>query len=94
MKKLALCGLLLVLLAQTAACSGESGNTPTTADTVSASIGQTEAADASSPIPAVQDFGGREINFYLAEEYSLLPVTEEDGEVLNDAIYKRNSMIE
>ena len=90
MKHIALCSLLLLLLTQTVSCAQESPQISgsTTADTAP----QTELTQPTDPLPTA-DFGGRTVNFYLAEEYSLLPVTESDGDVLNDAIYERNNKV-
>jgi len=97
MKKLALYAVMLTIALQTLSCSQTGENTPNSTDGVldNAVSGM---ADQSNAEPSYQlpegDFGGRNVSFYIAEDYTLLPITEETGEVLNDTIYRRNGKVE
>lgn len=97
MKKLALYAVMLTIALQTLSCSQTGENTPNSTDGVldNADSGM---ADQSNAEPSYQlpegDFGGRNVSFYIAEDYTLLPITEETGEVLNDTIYRRNGKVE
>ncbi len=89
MKRFALYSLLLLLLTQTLSCSQ---STAADDSTTAVPPPQNDEAQPTDSVPA-GDFGGRTVNFYLAEEYSLLPIEESDGDVLNDAIYERNNKV-
>jgi len=81
--------LLSLLTAAFSGCSDSADTGETSADTASASeVTSSEVL----PIPE-GDFGGSTLKVFLWEE-SLLPVTEEDGDTINDAIYRRNSLVE
>ena len=82
--------MLLLLLLQTLSCAQKPPAPAETRDLPTDT--QTAAVTEEGPLP-MADFGGETVNFYLAEEYSLLPVTESDGDVLNDAIYERNNKV-
>ncbi|MBR5870925.1 MAG: hypothetical protein IKZ09_07805 [Clostridia bacterium] len=84
--------LLLALLGMLASCSDSAHSTPTdTQSSAPHSDAVTTAAEYRLPDG---DFGGRDIQFYLAETLCLLPVEEEGGAVLDDAIYLRNRQVE
>lgn len=90
MKRTAL--FLAALLALSAFSCGESaGGADTTAP----------ADDSTTPAvtePAYElpkaDFGGRDVNFYLSSNRSIMAVTEENGDTINDAVFRRNSKVE
>ena len=69
-------------------------STPAADDTTGSS--DTTSAPETEPINPLPeaDFGGRDVNFYLDEYFCMLGQTEESGDVVNDAIYRRNSKVE
>jgi len=82
----ALCLALLMLAS--VACANE-----TPADTTDAETTTTVAQEETTlPLPEV-DYGGQEFNLYLWSN-GKLPVEEENGDVVNDAIYRRNRAVE
>ncbi len=91
-KKLITIALLSALaLTSLTACSDTSDDA--TSDT---SVADNSAADTTTeaqlPIPEL-DLGGGDFNVYLWSN-SYIPVTEESGDVIDDAIYKRNLAVE
>ncbi|MBO5218981.1 MAG: hypothetical protein J6C52_06100, partial [Clostridia bacterium] len=98
MKKLTVSVLLLAMLLSMSCGSEPSG---TTSDTTAASGGaDTTAADTSDPYAddlGAMDFGGEEFNIYTRVTpmfWPYLNVTEETGDIFNDAIFVRNRNIE
>ena len=95
MKKIAVL-LLIVLLASLIACAN-------TSDTPANKTSPTETYELSLtdiyPYPS-HNFGGAEINFialksgYWGQDYEDITVEQMDGEVLNDAVYNRTSVVE
>ena len=84
----------LLLLLQTAASCGDSqtSDTPIT-DGGTIEAGETEA-DVFGGL-AEKTFGGKEFNFLIREtEYNDYYIEAESGDVLNDAIYRRNTEVE
>lgn len=81
---------LLLVTGLLAAC-GESAQMPseTTADSTSAA----EETTAGYTLPKA-DFGGRDVNFYVSDYFSLIHQTEETGDTVNDAVYRRNRKVE
>jgi len=94
MKKLCTALLVLLLAAQSASCA--SGDTQTGGDT--ASVGETaQAADEAYDFGALDMDGGDFVilNFnQMTELYNILTVEEPDGDLLNDAVWKRNNLLE
>lgn len=86
--KLTALTLALLLASGTAAC-GSAEQQPDVTDTTAA---DTTTAEPEYELPT-GDFGGKEFNIMLWE-HSLIPVTEETGDVVDDALYKRNRTIE
>ncbi|MHC1695781.1 MAG: extracellular solute-binding protein [Eubacteriales bacterium] len=93
--------LLLSLLVSLVSCAGTADTVSTTAagqgDTTAA---QSATEDIAPDLPSY-DFGGEELRFLVKEEGGVGRWTsieiyseEENGEVINDAVYKRNSIIE
>ena len=84
--------LLAILLALSASSCG--GDAPSDS-TAAPGADSTEPALTAPVYPLPEaDFGGREVNFFLGEEFSKLQVTEENGDIVNDAIYQRNRKVE
>ena len=93
----------LLLTAALAAC-GDSGNTPTTADTAAAGTDTapvTETADAApayepDDLPEDLDFGGTVAHIFGWEGSGNdeFYVEEENGDIVNDAIFSRNRTVE
>ena len=85
--------LLLLTLGLLSAC-GDSTD-PVTPETQNPADPGSEAVTESAEYKLPDaDFGGREIKFYVAQDLCLLPVEEEGGSVLDDAIYLRNRKVE
>ena len=83
------CTLLLTsMLLSMQACGGEA----VSSDTTTAPAGDTTTAEPEYQLPEA-DFGGETFNVYLWS-LSKLPVEEENGDILNDAIYARNRAVE
>lgn len=83
------CTLLLTsMLLSMQACGGEA----VSSDTTTAPAGDTTTAEPEYQLPEA-DFGGETFNVYLWS-LSKLPVEEENGDILNDAIYARNCAVE
>ncbi len=99
MKTQTLTALLLLCAMLTASC-GDSGkaaeNTP---DSSTASAAETEAVtvDERAPYadiaPAVEDFGGYDFRIFVHES-TKYDAEEETGEIVNDAIFRRNQAVE
>ncbi|MBO5220142.1 MAG: hypothetical protein J6C52_11965, partial [Clostridia bacterium] len=70
------------------------GDTAPSADTTG-SADTTTAPDTTpiDPLPEA-DFGGRDVNFYLDQYFCPLEQTEETGDLVNDAIYRRTRKVE
>lgn len=93
-----LSGLLLAALLTTslAACAGDSDATPTGDTTPAAQT--TAAPETEVPTPFEQlpknNYGGAQFNILLPSEHSYEFATEMTGEVVNDALVKRDETIE
>ncbi len=90
MKKSSVISLLLALSTLAAvACGGAGGSNDTTAPS-----GETTPAETTAPAPVeIVDYNGADIHFFLWSG-SKIDVTEETGDVINDATYRRNRKIE
>ena len=85
--------LLLAALMAIASCQSTAEPETTTAD-VQSSTPTTEEADVFAGLPDTT-FGGRDFNFLIREtELKYYIVEESTGDVLDDAIYRRNSEVE
>lgn len=85
--------VLLSISAASASCGKTEIPEDTTADTEEITTEEvTTRQDIRSTLPTA-DFGGNEFNIFLWE-YTQMAVTEETGDIINDAVYKRNSDIE
>ncbi|MBQ8509035.1 MAG: hypothetical protein IJ493_03925 [Clostridia bacterium] len=85
---------LLSVCTHTAACGESTAPIDTTADT---SCSQTaEITDYRSNFPSNLDFGGESVHIFGWEGTSGVEFTveEQDGEIVNDAIYNRNATVE
>ena len=81
-----------------ASCGGDTTNdVDTDIDTDTTSADTTSAEETTKPdIKAslvTKDFGGTDFSFLLWEN-SQIAVEEEDGDIINDAVYRRNSTVE
>jgi len=91
---------ILILMAMLAASVASCGGEATTTDTTAAAEGDTTPAvtDAAVTEPVYElpkaDFGGRDVQFYIGDTRSKIHVTEETGDLVNDAIYRRNRKVE
>ncbi|MBE6657926.1 MAG: hypothetical protein E7604_05715 [Ruminococcaceae bacterium] len=85
--------LFFLALALLAGCNDAAGTTTETNAPDNDVVDTTAAFEEAYALPEA-DFGGREIKFYVAEDLCLLPVYEEGGSVLDDAIYLRNRKVE
>ena len=91
---------LLILMALLAASAASCGGEATATDTTAAAEGDTTPAvtDAAVTEPVYElpkaDFGGRDVQFYIGDTRSKIHVTEETGDLVNDAIYRRNRKVE
>lgn len=106
-KKLTAVGLLSSLLLASLASCGDPANTPdTTADAVTtAPVTEAETAPmdslearklVSDDVPAL-DFGGKDFRIFYQKRYTtdaISPDGKESGDVLNDAVYRRNQTVE
>ena len=90
-KSTALLAALLVM-AQLAACGSQPSEAPvTTGDT---SVAEDTKANVFDGLPQ-KTYGGREFNFLIREtEYDDYYIEQETGDVLDDAVYRRNSEVE
>ncbi len=91
-RKLALV-LVLMTAAQTAACGGTPTDTPDTTDSQSA------AAPGADYDFGSLDMGGEEFRFlnwpeHISNFYNIIDVETLDGDILNDAVWTRNSTVE
>lgn len=102
MKKTRMTALLLLLSLSAAAC-GEAASSPaqdTTASQTDAAYAETEAAETEPQYEADSlpetDMGGRTVNVYGWSGPSVVEfyVDEANGEIVNDAIYERNTKVE
>ena len=92
--------LMCVLLSMSAtnfSCGGNAttedttgGNADDTTETTTEQV--TTEQDIKSTLPTA-DFGGDEFNIFLWE-LSQIDVTEENGDIVNDVVYRRNSDVE
>ena len=105
MKNLKLVLFALVLLALTACSSGDAGKTDggIKPDATSGEAATEAATLERPPVPEGTDYGGFEFRVLIPEAYlgglgdgtfAEVYSGEENGEPLNDAIYKRNSIVE
>lgn len=78
--------------------TGDSGETVTTVDGETAT--DTESVGTEYPELEAEDFGGAEITFLVVEPNEVnnrlreINVTEENGDILNDSVFRRNVIIE
>lgn len=95
MKKLTALLLLLLIGAQTASC-GSSGTTETKTEDVGAT--ETPAVTEEAYDFGSIDLGGGDFTILNAQEirelYNILDVEEQTGDLLDDAVWKRNTLIE
>lgn len=97
-----LTALLLAVLcsAQLLSCGQTGGSVETGKTDGSETTTDTGSAETEYPELEAEDFGGAEITFLVVEpntvNYNLedVNITEENGDILNDAVYKRNIIIE
>jgi len=97
---------LLTLSGVLASCSSDTGDN--TADTTAADVAETTAADTtpkdslearkliSDDVPEL-DFGGKDFRIFYQKRYTtdaVPPAGEENGEIINDAVYRRNKTVE
>ncbi len=80
------------LAAMTLACVSCGGSGTTEETTASQSTESTTAAPVGYQPPKV-DFGGEELNVFLWDQNTVI-ATEENGDIVNDAVFKRNRKIE
>lgn len=80
----------LLLTAMLAACGSE--NAPAGSDNTAAPAGDTTPAETEYQLPTA-DFGGRDFNIMVWQK-SLITTMEETGDIVDDAIYRRNRNIE
>jgi len=99
----------LMLIPALTACSGNTPDTPATENT-SAPVSDTSAsietepavtgrADAKDDLPANLDLGGRTVGIHTRDAASIRPYDvdgggEENGDIIFDAVYKRNRSVE
>ncbi|MBE6611835.1 MAG: hypothetical protein E7632_05040 [Ruminococcaceae bacterium] len=77
-----------LLTASVFSCGDAATDATDTTDTTTA------ATETEPPLPIPEaDYGGADFNIYLWD-LSKLPVTEENGDILNDAVYARNRKVE
>ncbi len=104
-RKLSLCLALLMLALTFSACaSGDSGDTQTTtaplAETTAPQVGETTAPvdeGPADPLPADLKFDGETVRFLARDRDWMddeIAVDDINGEVVNDAIFKRNQTVE
>ena len=89
--------LMCVLLSMSAnfACGNNTtteGTTDNSDFTETTTEEVTTEQDIKSTLPTA-DFGGDEFNIFLWE-YTQMAATEENGDIINDAVYRRNADIE
>jgi hypothetical protein len=90
--------LLTSLLAVTASCASENANVPAVSDTAAETSAETEVLRENYPdtLPAELDFEGSEVKIFFRSDspwYEEM-YAEQNGEVVNDAVYMRNSITE
>jgi hypothetical protein len=89
--------LILAALMAASAMTACGGDTPAGSDTT-ASAGDPAAdvtADSAYPALEVRNLGGKDVNILIRSEWAYeFVVEEENGDLVNDAIFKRNSAIE
>ncbi len=93
--------VLLTLLASCGDSPAPPSDTTPGTDSAPADTGPVETGpDTSSALPETMDFGGEVISILCRENesnssyFNEIGVTEEDGDVINDAIYRRNRAVE
>jgi len=90
--KTAILSALAILLQAATACGTASGTADTTDGNTS--VSEETTADLFAGLP-VKDYGGREFNFLIREtELNDYYIEQEDGDVLDDAVYRRNMEVE
>ncbi|MBO5218166.1 MAG: hypothetical protein J6C52_01970 [Clostridia bacterium] len=100
MKRTATLLILTALLANLAACGGAPAETPA-GDTTAASGETTTAAETDPPLE-VKDFGGHVVKIMTRDDSATsiawntvdVYAAEENGEAINDAVYRRNVKVE
>lgn len=103
-RKLALLLAMLLLASSTVGCSNAAGNTETTGDTTADTTADTTPEESTESydtgLPSM-DFGGRTFTFYTKNDASWVDwfefsiyAEEMNGEVLNDAVFSRNSYVQ
>ena len=92
MKRITTAMLLIAMLAGMTACGG----TPASTDTTAAG-GDTTAPAVTSPLDALpqKNYGGEDFTIFGRTKYAYeFEAEEENGDLLNDALYKRNITVE
>lgn len=88
--------LLLAVMLMTASC-GTAADNPSGGDTTSGEGTSTaeETTAARDTLPDDLDFGGETVNLFVDREM-LIPEynAEQDGDIVNDAIYERNNAVQ
>ena len=104
MKKLSLSLAVLLVMSSVCACGGESGTPAADTAALTDSPGQTETAEAETqpsfdPMIEAVDYGGTHVGILTPQTDSYCRLIDdisaetENGNALNDAIYRRNSKI-
>ncbi len=89
LRKTSAIALALAILAASS-CGGGSAQTETT---TSAETATETTAGEPAYAPTVYDFGGETLNMFLWETPQGLVIESETGDVVNDAIFRRNSKV-
>ena len=93
--------IILAMLFMLFACGGDTGSNGN-AENITAAAGETEIEpepeELKSPIPENVKFGGNEIRIlnctYFQEEIVFVNAEEEIGEIVNDAVFRRNLKVQ
>ncbi|MBE6611289.1 MAG: hypothetical protein E7632_02250 [Ruminococcaceae bacterium] len=82
--------LFAAILLSAVGCGGDAGTSDTT--TADSAAESTTSGDPRDSLPAL-DMGGEDFNIYLWE-YTQMVSDEENGDIINDAVYRRNRAVE
>ncbi|MBE6611291.1 MAG: extracellular solute-binding protein [Ruminococcaceae bacterium] len=82
--------LFAAILLSAVGCGGDAGTSDTT--TADSAAESTTSGDPRDSLPAL-DMGGENFNIYLWE-YTQMVSDEENGDIINDAVYRRNRAVE
>ncbi len=95
MKRVISLAILFSMLVSMSACGSSEATEETTASTTASGETTTVAVETEPALPT-KDFGGREFNIisFSAKSDSYIDREEQNGDVLNDAIFERNRKIE